>query len=140
MLSATSTFWVALWHAFRAGSYRKAAGVDYPASYADSASISAASAETKQKMIQFNCAQRAHANFLESQPSAIAAILLAGLRYPVAASAVGLCWSIFRIVYAVGYTLPNKPKGSGRYYGILHAPCQLALFVMAGLSGYKMLA
>lgn len=42
--------------------FRKAAGpqVTYPTAYADSAMMSSASAESKQKLYLFNCAQRAH--------------------------------------------------------------------------------
>lgn len=60
VVTAASTFFLSFWHGIRVGSFRKAAGIPYPQAYADSANMSAASAEKKKAMYLFNCAQRAH--------------------------------------------------------------------------------
>lgn len=62
----------------------------------------------------FNCAQRAHGNFIEHQPQFLISLLIAGLRYPVASAAMGLAWCVARIMYAVGYVNGKKEEGKGR--------------------------
>jgi glutathione S-transferase len=88
----------------------------------------------------FNCAQRSHANFTEHHASAVAALLIAGLRFPLAASACGLGWTIARAAYMVGYST-SKPetKGRGRYKGAAFWAFELALIGMAGYTGVQML-
>lgn len=82
-------------HMFNTGKFRKAAKVPYPAAYAPDS-------RTDEAAIRFNCAQRSHAQFVENQVSTLAALLLAGLRFPLAAAAMGLGWSVFRYLYMVG--------------------------------------
>ncbi|THW40327.1 hypothetical protein D6C77_03388 [Aureobasidium pullulans] len=63
VLTAVGTCFLGTWHGMRCSSFRKAAGLGYPTPYADSAQLSAASAEDKHKLYLFNCAQRAHGCF-----------------------------------------------------------------------------
>lgn len=56
-------------------------------------------------------AQRAHANFIENQPSALGALFIAGLHFPVAAAVLGASWSFGRTLYLYGYTSGSGPKG-----------------------------
>ncbi|KAK8202115.1 hypothetical protein M8818_005641 [Zalaria obscura] len=139
VVTAASTFFLGMWHGIRVGGFRKAAGVGYPCPYADSAQMSAADADKKHSMYLFNCAQRAHGNYLENQASFLAALLIAGLRYPVASSILGVGWMLGRVAYAVGYTAKDKDNGKGRLIGSHFWLCQLALFGMAATVGVKMI-
>jgi len=65
----------------------------------------------------FNCAQRAHGNFLEQLALFMPALLVAGVRYPVASAVLGQIWNVGRVVYAIGYTQKDGKNGSGRLYG-----------------------
>ncbi|KAI8269012.1 hypothetical protein K4K61_001619, partial [Colletotrichum sp. SAR11_59] len=58
--------------------------------------------------------QRAHANFTENQPSFLGALLISGLRFPVASAAVGAGWALSRLIYAFGYTSAAGPAGRVR--------------------------
>ncbi|THY34301.1 membrane-associated proteins in eicosanoid and glutathione metabolism [Aureobasidium pullulans] len=162
VLTAVGTCFLGTWHGMRCSSFRKAAGLGYPTPYADSAQLSAASAEDKHKLYLFNCAQRAHVsdtaswwciisitrtmltvpstlgNFLENHYMALTTLLIGGLHYPLLSSAFGLIWSLGRIVYAVGYTSQTKENGKGRLAGAFFWLAQLGLFVNAGLTGYSM--
>ena len=60
---AVSSALVNQWHGINVGKYRKKAGIKYPACYADNAL-----AEKDPAANQFNCAQRAHANYVEQLP------------------------------------------------------------------------
>ncbi|EXV03617.1 MAPEG family protein [Metarhizium robertsii] len=103
---ASSTFFVNTFHMLRTSQLRKASGVVYPNSYA-----SAERAEKDGKAYAFNCAQRAHANFTENHTSFLGALLISGLRFPMAAAAVGAAWTVFRILYLFGYTSQAGPRG-----------------------------
>lgn len=63
-------------------------------------------------------------------------MLIAGLRYPVAAAVVGGVWSLNRVVYALGYT-NGKEGGKGRYMGIAWMFAHLGLIGMAGTTAWK---
>ncbi|PKS10374.1 hypothetical protein jhhlp_002125 [Lomentospora prolificans] len=119
LLTGAFTVLVGFWHGARVGGFRKRARVPYPYLYATPEQTAAAKTqEEKDALYLFNCAQRGHGNFLENHTSALYLLLTAGLKYPIAASALGALWSVSRIMYAVGYTNPNKKNGSGRYLGI----------------------
>ncbi|KFA73545.1 hypothetical protein S40288_07686 [Stachybotrys chartarum IBT 40288] len=60
-----------------------------------------------------NAPQRAHANFTENQTSFLGALLIAGLQWPVASAALGGCWALSRLVYAIGYAR-SGPEGRVR--------------------------
>lgn len=55
---------VSQWHGMNVGKYRKAAKIAYPACYASNEL-----AEKDFAAKQFNCAQRAHANYQDSLPT-----------------------------------------------------------------------
>ncbi|KAF2201781.1 membrane-associated proteins in eicosanoid and glutathione metabolism [Delitschia confertaspora ATCC 74209] len=132
LLAAVSTFGAAIWHGIRVGGYRKAAKVPYPYEYASYEQIQTSPPAASKAMLQFNCAQRAHQNFNENHPTAVGALLIAGLGYPRAAAVMGALWVVNRIVYAVGYTRSEGSAGKGRYYGILWMLAHYGLVGMAG--------
>ncbi|KAM0794098.1 hypothetical protein BDR22DRAFT_788917, partial [Usnea florida] len=99
LATATLTTAVAWYHTISVGSYRKAAQIPYPNLYA-----SAAEAKENKERYLFNCAQRAHGQFLEHQPQMLVGLLVGGLRYPVISACVGTAWCVSRVAYAVGYT------------------------------------
>jgi len=138
--TAVSTFFLATWHGLRVGSFRKAAKIPYPYEYASYEQVSTAPPARQQAMYLFNCAQRAHQNFNENYPSALAAMLIAGVKYPMATTALGMVWGVNRVVYAVGYTKVEekgeRKGGVGRYYGILWQLAHLGLAVLAGKTGW----
>ena len=99
---------------------RKASGITYPNLYATNEEASKNPAAYK-----FNCAQRAHGNFLEAQPSFLVGLLITGLRWPVLAASLGAGWVVSRVIYAIGYT-NNGPKG------------RMGGSILAGLCGYSL--
>ncbi|CDH58439.1 microsomal glutathione s-transferase 3-likeprotein [Lichtheimia corymbifera JMRC:FSU:9682] len=106
------------------GLARKAAGVPYPYAYAEKSE-----AEKDPKKHIFNCAQRVQQNTLEMFPVYSIFLCIAGIRYPVYASAAGVWWLLNRIVYSRGY-MSGKPEKRAR--GVL---AYLGLFGLIGMSG-----
>jgi glutathione S-transferase len=51
---------------------------------------------------EFNCAQRAHQNTLESHSMVMLMMCVAGLIYPITAASFGAIWCIGRIIYGYG--------------------------------------
>jgi glutathione S-transferase len=96
---------------------RAEAKVPYPNAYASAESIAAASGDKKMRMYIFNCAQRAHQNYLENLPILLTGVLVGGLRHPLIAVGLGVGWMVFRIVYFIGYTRTDKKDGIGRMQG-----------------------
>ena len=130
-----------MWHGMRVPSFRKPAGMKYPKAYADTLDIqNADSAEKKHAMYLFNCAQRAHANYLENHPSAVIAMLIAGIQYPIASAVTGALWMACRLIYAVGYTRSDKTDATGRLWGTPHSFIQLGLYFMMAWTGYQMIS
>ncbi|CAK7233105.1 hypothetical protein SBRCBS47491_008494 [Sporothrix bragantina] len=127
--AATAFFFVNTYHSLLTGSYRKAAKVSYPNCYA-----SAEQAEKDPAAFHFNCAQRAHANFIENLPTVITSLFIAGIKYPVLSASLGAAWAVSRVLYARGYTR-NGPKG--RYIGAIHSIFGLALSVLSGMTAYS---
>ncbi|KAH6668807.1 hypothetical protein B0J14DRAFT_150928 [Halenospora varia] len=127
LIAATSTFLMNFVHISNTGKYRKTAKVPYPLTYAPAD-------RTDEAAHKFNCAQRSHANFIENQVSALGALLIAGLRYPVTAAAMGAGWTVMRYVYMVGYSQGGE-QGKGRYKGIAFWLFQLGLLGMSGYTG-----
>lgn len=105
--AATVHCFVNVYHSVLVSGARKASGVKYPAPYATNEV-----AEKDPKAFAFNCAQRAHSNYLENLPTALLALFVTGLRYPVPAAAAGVAWALARVIYARGYYL-NGPAGRG---------------------------
>ncbi|CZS93487.1 related to MICROSOMAL GLUTATHIONE S-TRANSFERASE 3 [Rhynchosporium agropyri] len=129
VLAAVSTFIMNTVHMINVGKYRKAAKVAYPAAYApESRNDEAAN--------QFNCAQRAHANFIENQVSTLGALVLAGVHLPLAAATMGLGWTVSRYLYMVGYS--KGGDGKGRYNGGAFWLFQAGLYGLAGYNGLAM--
>lgn len=89
-------------------------GIGYPNTYA-----TAEQADKDPAAYRLNCAQRAHANFTENLTPWLAAVLIAGLRYPVPAAGLGFGWLASRVVYTVGYTSDKGPKGRIAYVFLL---------------------
>ncbi|KAH7408633.1 hypothetical protein DE146DRAFT_675648 [Phaeosphaeria sp. MPI-PUGE-AT-0046c] len=135
LLAAVSTFVAGFYQTNRVGFFRKAAKVPYPYEYASYEQVQSASPATAKAMLTFNCAQRAHQNFNENHPTALAAMLIAGLKYPVASAVVGAVWSVNRVIYAIGYT-NGAEGGKGRYYGIAWMFAHLGLMGMAAKTGW----
>jgi len=107
------------------GGLRKKADVPYPHCYA-----TVEQCKSNPKAEQFNCAQRAHANFLENSSQTMLFILVAGLKYPNAAAIIGGAWLISRTAYLYGYVYSGKPHGSGRFLGSTFWFCQGALWAL----------
>lgn len=66
------------------------------------------------KAEQFNCAQRAHSNFLENASQTMFFTLVAGLKYPQLATGLGAAWLVFRSLFLYGYhscVVGNKGRG-----------------------------
>ncbi|SPQ21966.1 2d8cfbfd-1880-43b3-9397-ebc67a6ab6d3 [Thermothielavioides terrestris] len=129
LLAASSTFIVSFFHSALTSRKRRAAGIKYPITYA-----SPEQAEKDPKAFAFNCAQRAHANFMENHTSALAAMLISGLKYPVYAAGLGAVWSVSRVFYALGYV--NKgPQGreAGAAVGALANLTLVGMAVYTGL-------
>ena len=68
----------------------------------------------------------------------MAAMLVAGLTYPIAVTVMGVGWMICRVLYAVGYTRADKENGSGRAIGTPFWLFQLGLFGLTAWTGVKM--
>lgn len=87
----------------------------------------------------FNCAQRAHAHFTENHLSALGALLIAGLRFPLVAAALGAGWSVARLAYMVGYSRSSvQSQGKGRYKGSAFWLFQSGLIGLAVWTGVQM--
>ncbi|KAL6862361.1 ER glutathione S transferase [Trichoderma novae-zelandiae] len=114
----------------RTSKFRKASGIPYPIAYA-----TPEQAEKDVAAYRFNCAQRAHANFIENQTSALGALLISGLHFPLAAALFGATWSLGRTLYLYGYTSSAGPKG--RTFGAyLSGVADLSLKLMAAYTSY----
>jgi len=101
--------------------------------------MSSADAEKKKNLYLFNCAQRAHGNYVENLPIVIPALLISGLKFPLIAAVLGLVWNAGRVVYALGYTSREKNDGSGRLSGAFFWFAQLALYILTGTVGYQLI-
>ncbi|KAL6704895.1 hypothetical protein ACN47E_007578 [Coniothyrium glycines] len=138
ILAAVSTLFVGAWHGGRVGGFRKAAKIPYPYEYASYEQVQAASPASKAAMLAFNSAQRAHQNFNENHVTALSAMLVAGLKYPVVAAGLGAVWSVNRVVYAIGYTRSGEQGGTGRYYGSLWMIAHYSLLLMSAKTAWDM--
>ncbi|GAA5906177.1 hypothetical protein JCM8208_000654 [Rhodotorula glutinis] len=96
---------------------RKAAGIKYPAPYAENA---VAERDLKAKI--FNCAQRAHSNTLENLPLFLLSLFHTGLYHPRYAAVGGAVWLAGRFAYIAGYSSGDPAKrqrGLFQYFGLL---------------------
>ena len=90
-------------------------------------------------MYLFNCAQRAHANFVENYTAMLGCLLVGGLAYPKTSAALGAAWCWFRVVYALGYTRADQQKGKGRNGGLLFVLAQVGLYGVVGKMAWDVL-
>ncbi|KAJ5084199.1 glutathione S-transferase [Penicillium alfredii] len=67
------------------------------------------------KAEQFNCAQRAHSNFLENSSQTMLCTLVAGLKYPELAAGIGSVWVLSRVMFLYGYVYSGQAQGKGRF-------------------------
>ena len=114
--------------------YRRRAGICYPNPYA-----TPEQAKKNPMAYRLNCAQRAHAQFLENSPQAMMMMLLAGLEYPVAAKWLGVAWIVMRIVYWAGYVYSSKERGEGRLYGVYFWMVQGLIWCLGLLTSRKLM-
>ncbi|GAA6001167.1 hypothetical protein JCM10207_007441 [Rhodosporidiobolus poonsookiae] len=105
---------------------RKAAGVAYPAPYADNAL-----AEKDDAARKFNCAQRAHMNTLENLPVFLLTLFHSSLFHPKAAAGAGALYLAGRFAYIAGYTTGDPKKRSNGFFGYL------GLLPLFGFSVFK---
>ncbi|OLL21806.1 Microsomal glutathione S-transferase 3 [Neolecta irregularis DAH-3] len=122
---------VAMWHSINVGRCRKAAGIHYPETYAPKEL-----AEKNVEAMRFNCAQRAHCNFLEALPCFIIPYFTSSLMFPKSAAVLGVAWNIGRIVYAKGYSTGNPKK---RLRGSFSFLSIVSLMGLSFYSGYQIL-
>jgi len=114
-------------------SFRRKAHVRLPNFMASAEQIAKApNDEERDAMIQFNCAQRAHYNYLENHPSNLVLMLIGGLGYPRATAATSAFWLVNRFLFMIGYTDIKKKNGNGRYLGGLHFVGYAGLLGIAG--------
>jgi len=117
------------------GLARRAAAIPYPNAYATHA-------EAQESLLayRFNCAQRAHANYLENVTQTVVAAAIAGVQYPLITTGLMGAWLLGRLVYLKGYIAGSKEdKGKGRYKGIWYMLAQFGLVGVAGWSVIQML-
>lgn len=70
----------------------------------------------------------------------LATLLIAGLRFPVVASALGVAWCVARVVYMFGYVSEGKSEGKGRYPGLVYSVPQLGLGALSAWVGWCLLS
>ncbi|CAN6478536.1 unnamed protein product [Victoria cruziana] len=83
------------WMAFQVGKARKRYKVPYPTLYA-------IESENKDAKL-FNCIQRGHQNSIEVMPIFFTLLLLGGIHHPIAATALGILYTVGRYFYFSGY-------------------------------------
>ncbi|KAK7754877.1 hypothetical protein SLS62_003191 [Diatrype stigma] len=128
-----STFLLNTCHMLKTSGARRVAKIPYPHSYA-----TAEQADKDPKAFAFNCAQRAHANYIENVTTFTVSLLVTSLAFPRAGAALGAVWVAGRFMYLVGYTSSAGPKG--RLLGfVTSAVCQVALGFMGLVSAVKFL-
>jgi glutathione S-transferase len=83
----------------------------------------------------YNCAQRAHANYVENLFPTIGSMLVAGFNYPLVAGCMGVGWLSCRLIYFYNYTrvrsgtvVPEKPPmGHAVTFGCSSMHCMVFL-------------
>ncbi|EER24084.1 hypothetical protein D8B26_002263 [Coccidioides posadasii str. Silveira] len=125
-------------HGFITTGLRRPAGVEYPNAYATPEQCAKNPAAYK-----FNCAQRAHANYLENMSQTMVSILVAGIKHPRLATLLGTTWVALRVLFLAGYVYSGKEKGNGRIIGVPFWFVQGALwgisFLGMGFPGYDLI-
>jgi glutathione S-transferase len=133
LLTASAALVLSTVHSFSIGLYfRPRAHILLPQLYATAEQVAA-----DPNAYVYNCAQRAHANYVENLFPAVGAMLLGGLRNPQTATWWGLGWMGMRLAYLWNYTRSSgvtvvhgrPPMGMGTAMGVW--VCQFALYVHA---------
>ncbi|KAL2211925.1 hypothetical protein CC79DRAFT_1329218 [Sarocladium strictum] len=85
----------------------------------------------------FDCAFRAHANYLENLPPFLVSIAILGLRYPVASAVATAIWIAGRVAYLFGYVNKGKQGAKARVPGFgIAIYTQLVVMAGAAYSAY----
>jgi len=130
--TATSTVFLNIYQYLNVNRHRKAAGIKYPQLYAEKAEM-----EKSLLARQFNCAQRAHQNTLESLPYVLLMGFVGGLKFPVVSSVILGGWILGRFQYTYMYSKGDPTKRSG----MLSNYCLMGLIppalVSAGMLVYE---
>jgi glutathione S-transferase len=134
-LSLVATPLLAFVHGAITGIKRRAAKIPYPNAYA-----TPQEAKANPAAHTFNCAQRAHAQFMEHAPQTMLYMLVAGLEYPNATVGLGVGWLVFRVLYLYGYVYQDKPAGTGRYLGAGYYFAQAGLWGLVGAMCWKIVS
>jgi glutathione S-transferase len=133
LLTASAAIVLSTVHSFSIGLYfRRQAQILLPQLYATPAKAAA-----DPTAYTYNCAQRAHANYVENLFPAVGAMLLGGLRSPRAVTWLGVSWIGMRIAYFWKYTRSKSgtvahgrpPMGRATAAGCWVS--QFALYVLA---------
>ena len=132
-MAASSTL-VSAWHYLSVSSFRVKAKIPYPNAYA-----SHEQAEKSLDAYRFNCAQRAHQNFLEVYPEFLTQLAIAGLTFPELSAGLGAFYLVARVLYAVGYTRAVRDGGKGRYNGVIQYVPRIGLLGLSLASVYKLI-
>ncbi|KAI9853023.1 MAG: hypothetical protein M1838_002802 [Thelocarpon superellum] len=131
LVTASASGLLSAYHTLLVARRRKAAGIKYPNYYASAEEAAAAPAA-----YSFNCAQRAHGNYLERLPTVLSCILISGLHYPLTATGLGVAWGVGRVLYAQGYVQGTPDDtGKGRNKGYFHNYIELGLILLAAATG-----
>ena len=125
---------LAIAHGAVVTSLRKPSKVTYPNCYA-----TAEQAKSSKEAYKFNCAQRAHANYLENAPFTALSMLAAGLTYPLVTAGLGLGWVAGRVLYLRGYVYSEKENGRGRAQGSFFWLAQVALIGISMRTAYGLI-
>ncbi|KAI4598980.1 hypothetical protein KJ359_002395 [Pestalotiopsis sp. 9143b] len=128
---ASLSFFVNSYHTTLSVLARKDSGLKYPIPYATEEQAAKSPAAFK-----FNCAQRAHGNFLENFPPFLGALLISGLRFPTASAVLGGLFVLGRTMYAGGYVSRGPPGRTNGFFISLLADA--ALKFMALYTGVQM--
>ena len=110
---------------------RKHYGLEYP----DMGNGRYSAKLTDEQWYKFNCAQRAHQNYLEGLPMLLSWLLIGGISYPLVAVGFGVTALIGRQFYASGYR-NSGPKGRSIGAGV-GALCFIGLFGTSVATGLK---
>ena len=121
-------------HGTITGLKRRDAKCPYPNGYA-----SAQEMKTNRAAYEFNCAQRAHTQFLENAPQTMISMLVAGVMYPDSTTVLGTAWLGCRILFLYGYIYSSKEQGKGRLVGSLFWLFQGGLWALVALSAWNLL-
>lgn len=123
---------VSQYHGAFVSRQRRPAKVSYPNTYA-----TADEASKDPLKWRFNCAQRAHSNYLENLAVFLPTFLASSVLHPIAASVFGAIWLTGRIVYAHGYASSKHGSTSGRFKGFWYNIGQVGVILTAGWSAWE---